>query len=207
MDRKSLDEFYARLDRGAFLEGRLRDLAGLDQPLPIGFGQTISQPSLVVEMTRWLSPEKSSRVLEIGTGSGYQTAFLAEFSLLVHTVERIAELQRKARERLERLGYRNVVYVCGDGSRGLRGHAPFDRIMVTAAASAVPAELEEQLAPGGRMVIPVGGRGVQMLMLVTRDLSGKIAREGIERVSFVELVGGYGWDADGRRPDAPSPGI
>lgn len=199
MDRQKLHDFFHRLDRGAFLNGREKGLAELDQPLPIGFGQTISQPSLVAAMTLWLAPDNDSRVLEIGTGSGYQTAFLAEFSKFVYTVERIAPLQQKARERLESMGYRNILFLTGDGSRGWAPHAPYDRIMVTAAASCVPAEMEAQLAPRGRMLIPVGGRVVQDLMLVTRDERGQLSKTSVEKVRFVELVGDYGWEPNPRK--------
>lgn len=193
MDEKQLVSFFQQLDRAVFLDDDMRDLAGLNQPLPIGFGQTISQPTLVVEMTAQLAPDMGSRVLEIGTGSGYQTAFLAEFSAEVYTVERISELSGKAESRLATLGYRNIHYRVGDGSAGWPENAPYDRIMVTAAASAVPDELLDQLDRGGRMVIPVGQRGLQDLLLITRDQAGLIHRETIEKVIFVELVGRYGW--------------
>lgn len=193
MDEKKLASFFRQLDRAAFLDDAMRGLAGLNQPLPIGFGQTISQPTLVVEMTTQLALDKGSRVLEIGTGSGYQTAFLAEFSAEVYTVELIGELSGKAENRLAALGYRNIRFRVGDGSNGWQEHAPYNRIMVTAAASAVPDELLDQLDRDGRMVIPVGQRGVQDLLLITRDRQGLIHRETIEKVIFVELVGRYGW--------------
>lgn len=159
----------------------------------IGFGQTISQPTLVAEMTRLLSPELTSRVLEIGTGSGYQTAFLAEFSQQVFTVERIPELSETAKERLDRIGYRNIQYRIGDGSIGWPEEAPFDRIIVTAAAGRLPSELTSQLAANGRMIIPVGPPGSQELLLVTRNEQGQLQETVVERVVFVELKGKYGW--------------
>lgn len=169
MDKHALEAFFSKLDRSLFIEGAYRARAELDKPLPIGCGQTISQPSLVLDMTWLLSPEKSSRVLEIGTGSGYQTAFLAEFAGTVYTVERIAEFTEKAKARLTSLGYQNVCFRTGDGSDGWPEAAPFDRIIVTAAAGTLPETLADQLAPGGRMLCPVGSAGMQVLKLVTRD--------------------------------------
>lgn len=195
MDYQELMDFAKHLDRGLFLDAEMRDLADLDEPLPIGFGQTISQPSLVWEMTFLLSPEKNSRVLEIGTGSGYQTALLAQFSKEVYTVERIPELGQKARIRLEAMGYANIFYRIGDGSLGWPEHAPYDRIIVTAAAEDVPKELMEQLAPGGAMIIPVGPPSVQELQFITKDSEGKAMSRTIEKVRFVELIGKYGWSS------------
>lgn len=193
MDEQSLLDFFLKLDRRLFLDSSASTFARLDQPLPIGFGQTISQPSLVVEMTRQLSPEPDSRVLEIGTGSGYQTAFLAAFSKEIFTVELIPDLSLKAKERLDAMGYTNVHYLIGDGSLGWKEESPFDRIIVTAAAGQLPEELVKQLKPGGRMVIPVGPEGNQELFLVTRDEMGRVNQQSIERVAFVELRGKYGW--------------
>jgi protein-L-isoaspartate(D-aspartate) O-methyltransferase len=194
MDETALALFFTRLDRSFFLGGDQRPFAADDRPLPIGNGQTISQPTLVAEMTRLLSPEKDSRVLEIGTGSGYQTAFLAEFSGHVCTVERFADFTEQARVRLAALGYTNVEFKTGDGSAGGPERAPFDRIVVTAAAGTMPDALVSQLAPGGRMLVPVGSPGLQTLKLVTKDADGRVGAEDIEWVRFVELVGPYGWD-------------
>jgi protein-L-isoaspartate(D-aspartate) O-methyltransferase len=133
--------------------------------------------------------------LEIGTGSGYQTAFLAEFSGQVTTVERISELSELAQERLAEMGYRNIVFRIGDGSRGLPESGPFDRIMVTAAARTVPPELLRQLAPCGRMVIPAGPEGSQELLLITKDAAEAVRQETVGAVRFVEMVGDYGWQA------------
>lgn len=193
MDHRELESYFRSLDRSFFLEDDMKSYACLDQPLPIGHGQTISQPSLVLEMTRLLSPEKDSRVLEIGTGSGFQTALLAKMSAQVYTVERIAELMEKAKKRLEALSFTNIFYKAGDGSMGWQEHAPFDRIMVTAAAGILPDELVGQLAPGGRMVIPVGPPSVQELKLITKSDDGSIHEESMGLVRFVELKGKYGW--------------
>lgn len=171
----------------------MKKFAGLDRPLPIGFGQTISQPTLVLEMTRLLEPEKDSKVLEIGTGSGFQTTILAKMSAEVFTVERIDELMEKAKERLETLNFSNIRYKLGDGSSGWQEHAPYDRIMVTAAAGAMPEELLDQLAIGGRMIIPVGTPDFQELKLVTKTGAGEINVKTVEPVRFVELKGRYGW--------------
>jgi len=193
MDVKALEEFFRSLDRSFFLDDDMKNYAHLDQPLPIGFGQTISQPILVLEMTKLLAPEKNHKVLEIGTGSGFQTALLAKMSAAVYTVERIPELQEKARQRLEALNFSNVFYKVGDGSLGWEEHAPFDRIMVTAAAGSLPQELVSQLANGGRMVIPVGPPHLQELLLVSKTSYGKVIVRSVEMVRFVELKGKYGW--------------
>ena len=193
MDHKALYEFFQKLDRSLFLEGACKQMASFDEPLPIGFGQTISQPSLVVQMTAILDPEPDSRVLEIGTGSGYQTALLAPFCQKVYTVERIADLAQKAKERLARLGLTNVFFHVGDGSQGWPEKAPFDRIMVTATAGEITPDLTEQLTDGGRMVIPVGPRGWQDLLLVKKSKRGKLTQQSLEKVALVELVGQYGW--------------
>lgn len=199
MDRKELYEAFRKLDRSFFLDDSCKGLASYDGPLPIGYGQTISQPSLVVEMTALLDPEPTSRVLEIGTGSGYQTALLAPFCKAVYTIERIPELAAKAKERLEALGFKNIYFRVGDGSNGWPEEAPFDRIIVTAAAAAIPPALIEQLSPCGRLVIPVGPRGLQDLVLVRKTETGKIIQETIEKVAFVELVGPYGWSQQDRQ--------
>ncbi|HHY59431.1 MAG TPA: protein-L-isoaspartate(D-aspartate) O-methyltransferase [Clostridia bacterium] len=193
MDWQEMEKCFSSLQRSFFVDGSMQKYADLDMPLPIGFGQTISQPSLVLQMTRLLAPEKNSRVLEIGTGSGFQTALLAKMAREVYTVERIPELMAKAKKRLEALDLTNIYFKVGDGSKGWEEHAPYDRIMVTAAARVVPAELIQQLAEGGRMVIPVGPRESQELKLVIRTAGGGIQVETVERVRFVELKGEYGW--------------
>ncbi|MDX9984358.1 MULTISPECIES: protein-L-isoaspartate(D-aspartate) O-methyltransferase [Sphaerochaeta] len=188
---EALLQFFTSLDRSLFLGMQYKGLAKLDRPLPIGLGQTISQPSLVLYMTQQLDLKKNQKVLEIGTGSGYQSAFLAEFCAELYTVELLAELQKQAKERLRGLGYHNIHYKVGDGSLGWAEHAPYDRIMVTAAAKRMPLPLIEQLAPGGIMIIPVGPLGWQELMQVTKDSEGNIEQKKLLDVAFVELVGKY----------------
>ncbi len=190
MDMQELEKFFRSLDRSFFLEGEMKKYADLDEPLPIGFGQTISQPSLVLKMTKLLAPEKDSKVLEIGTGSGFQTAILAKMSAKVFTVEKIDELMEKAKKRLKALGFSNIYFKVGDGSKGWREYAPYDRIMVTAAARVLPDELVEQLANGGRMVIPIGPPlQLQELKLITKTDDGDIQIKTAGWVKFVELKG------------------
>jgi protein-L-isoaspartate(D-aspartate) O-methyltransferase len=187
MDEKLL-QFFSSLDRSRFVDEPYKALSSLDRPLPIGYGQTISQPSLVAYMTEQLELDKTHTVLEIGTGSGYQSAFLAEFSGEVYTVERIGELSKKAEERLSSLGYRNIHYRVADGNLGWPEHAPFDRIMVTAAPKDIPKSLLDQLAPEGIMIIPVGPQGWQELLKVTKDRHGSVSERKLLDVAFVELV-------------------
>jgi len=196
MDNEALWSFFRQLDRSLFLDDEYKPMASVDGPLPIGYGQTISQPSLVVEMTRILDIGPDCSVLEIGTGSGYQTALLAHFARDVYTVERIAELSIAAQARLEQLGFNNILFRIGDGSLGWPEHSPYDRIMVTAAAGRIPDELFTQLKPGGRMVIPVGPASWQQLLLVTKDAQGLMHQHPVEDVRFVELHGKYGWGHD-----------
>ncbi len=193
---KDLVDFANKLKRSFFIDNEFKKYAELDRALPIGHGQTISQPSLVLKMTFLLDlvQDKSSKVLEIGTGSGYQTALLAEFSGPVFTVERVKELSEEAQARLKQLGYSNIFYKVGDGSEGWIENAPYDRIMVTAAASKVPVELIDQLGAGGKMVIPVGPKHIQELQLITKDQDGKVHVQSNDMVSFVELKGKYGWE-------------
>ena len=163
-----------------------------DRPLSIGAGQTISQPYVVALMSELLALEGDERVLEIGTGSGYQTALLAALAAEVHSVERVAELARVARIRLDRLGIANVQIHVGDGSQGWPEAAPYGGIIVTAAAPRTPKPLQTQLAEGGRLVIPVGRRGGQILQVWQRR-GGKLRREDISAVAFVPLIGKHGW--------------
>ncbi|MGI6578941.1 MAG: protein-L-isoaspartate(D-aspartate) O-methyltransferase [Saccharofermentanales bacterium] len=193
MDWQKLETYFRSLDRSLFVGNDMKKHASIDAPLPIGFGQTISQPSLVLEMTRLLEPENDSKVLEIGTGSGFQTALLAKMSAEVYTIERIDELAEKARKRLESLNLSNICYKIGDGSTGWQEHAPYDRIMVTAAAGLLPDELVNQLATGGRMIIPIGPQHLQELKLITKTDHGEINIKTVELVRFVELKGRYGW--------------
>lgn len=194
MDYEALESYFLSLDRSLFLEGQYKQLAEMNSPLPIGFGQTISQPTLVLMMTYILDPDKECRVLEIGTGSGYQTALLSAFSKEVYTIERVPELSLKAKERLDEMGYKNIVFKVGDGSLGWKEHAPYDRIMVTAAASKVPDELLYQLKKGGKMLIPIGPENLQELMLIRKNQDETVEMETIEWVRFVEMKGKYGWD-------------
>ncbi|MEI8199169.1 MAG: protein-L-isoaspartate(D-aspartate) O-methyltransferase [Eubacteriales bacterium] len=193
MNDQEIINFAGKLDRSFFIDNENKALAGINEPLPIGFGQTISQPSLVVEMSQLLTPGKDRTVLEIGTGSGYQTAILAHFSKHVYTVERIPELGRSARTKLEALGYSNISYRIGDGSDGWIEHAPYDRIIVTAAAQRMPQELLDQLKENGIMIIPIGPRGLQQLMFIKKNPDGEIRTQSVEYVRFVEMKGKYGW--------------
>ena len=187
-DKAVLDALQA-VPRHEFTPRRHRSSAYRDRPLPIGHGQTISQPYIVGEMTRRLDLESADKVLEVGTGSGYQAAVLTHFTRHVYSVEIIPELARSAARRLDRLGYDVVKTRTGDGYYGWEEHAPFDAIVVTAAAGQIPPPLLEQLANGGRMVIPVGGRfAVQRLMLVTKDEEGKVRSRSLMAVRFVPLT-------------------
>jgi protein-L-isoaspartate(D-aspartate) O-methyltransferase len=161
-----------------------------DAPQPIGHGQTISQPYIVAYMTERLALDDDDRVLEVGTGSGYQAAILAELVEEVITIEIIEALARDAAERLEALGYRNITVLQGDGYYGHETRAPYDAIIVTAAAAHTPPPLLEQLRPGGRMVIPVGRGGwVQNLLLVEKDAEGEVTTRNLASVRFVPLTG------------------
>ncbi|MFQ5779001.1 MAG: protein-L-isoaspartate(D-aspartate) O-methyltransferase, partial [Terriglobia bacterium] len=170
-----------RVPRHEFVSPESRSLAYGDYPLSIGLGQTISQPYIVAKMTELLKPQPDDRVLEVGTGSGYQAAVLAELVKEVYTIEIVAPLAAQARRRLERLGYKNIHTRTGDGYLGWPGAAPFDSIIVTAAATHLPPPLLEQLKPGGRLVIPAGGSpAVQELLVVHRGQTAKDIR--IERI-------------------------
>ena len=182
-----------RVARHRFVPERVRHLAYANRPLPIGHGQTISQPYIVALMTDLLELRTGDRVLEVGTGSGYQAAVLAELVAHVATVEIIAPLGLAARTRLAELGYDNVAVHVADGYYGLPEQAPFDAIIVTAAATHIPPPLIRQLRPGRRMVIPVGGVFmVQQLMVVDKGMDGKVRTRQILPVRFVPLTGGPG---------------
>jgi protein-L-isoaspartate(D-aspartate) O-methyltransferase len=169
----------------------VRDRAYTDSPLPIGFGQTISQPYIVALMTSLARPAREHVVLEVGTGSGYQAAVLSRLVAHVYSIEIVEPLARRAAERLKAIGYDNISVRHGDGYKGWPEHAPFDVIVVTAAADHIPAPLVEQLKPGGRMVIPVGASGVtQNLMLVEKDRDGAHTRRTVLPVRFVPLISG-----------------
>lgn len=182
-----------KVERHRFVPPEAQGLAYLDGPLEIGFGQTISQPYMVAAMTEALAVTGGSRVLEVGTGSGYQTAILAELAAEVVTVERIAELSRHAAGRLADMGYDNVTAITGDGTLGAPEHGPFDAILVTAGAPDLPAPLAEQLKPGGRLVIPEGDLRMQTLVRYTKT-AGTLVREALMRCMFVPLIGRHGWE-------------
>ncbi|MHB8836437.1 MAG: protein-L-isoaspartate(D-aspartate) O-methyltransferase [Candidatus Methylomirabilia bacterium] len=181
-----------RVPRHLFVEEALRGRAYGDGALPIGYDQTISQPFMVATMTEALQLQGGEKVLEIGTGSGYQTSVLAEIVERVFSVERIAPLYRRARSLLDQLGYHNVVLRHGDGTLGWRDHAPYDAIVVTAGAPHVPQALRDQLASGGRLVIPVGDRHQQELLRITRG-EAQDEREMLGGCVFVNLIGENGW--------------
>lgn len=180
------------IPRHRFVPSHLASRAYDDGPLPIGDGQTISQPYIVAEMTAALRLAGTEKVLEIGTGSGYQTAVLCRLAKEVVTVERISTLQASAEITLLELGVDNVRFRTGDGSMGIPDEAPFDRIIVTAAAPGVPAPLFEQLTEGGIIVIPIGGRWEQDLVRVTKK-SGKELKDFLGGCRFVPLIGKYGF--------------
>ncbi|MFB5660272.1 protein-L-isoaspartate(D-aspartate) O-methyltransferase [Alteribacillus sp. HJP-4] len=187
---ENIREYFQQLERSYYMDAH-KGMADFDEAVAIGYGQTISQPSLVLAMTLALDVHPESRVLEIGTGSGFQTDVLAAFSKKVFTVERIEPLYEKAREKLGEAGFTNIQYRLGDGSSGWKEHAPYDRIMVTAAASKIPAALIEQLEKGGKMVIPVGSSFDQELTLIEKDEKGQITSTFLMHVVFVRLEGDY----------------
>lgn len=184
-----------KVQRHLFIDPALVHRAYEDHPLPISDGQTISQPYIVALMTEMLELKGTEKVLEIGTGSGYQSAVLAEIVPYVYSVERIPSLAKNAREVLDRLGYRNVITMVSDGTFGWKDMSPFDGIIVTAAAPDIPEPYLQQLGEGGRLVIPVGDEVYQELMLV-RKVQGKYIKEKKEDVRFVKLIGTYGWKAE-----------
>src|SRR5262245_40245616 len=185
-------EAIRKVPRHLFVEEALRDRAYLDKALPIGEKQTISQPYMVAAMSEALELAASERVLEIGTGSGYQTAVLAELAESVFSVERIPSFVPLARGRLESLGYYNVLIKIGDGTIGWSEHAPYDAILVTAAAPQMPRPLLEQLKLGGRLVMPLGPEESQTLMRIRRGEEG-FHEEALGECRFVKLIGRHGW--------------
>ena len=180
-------EAMGRVPRHRFVLPAAPSCAYEDRPLPIGYQQTISQPYVVALMTQIVSPRPSERALDVGTGSGYQAALLAGLCQAVYSVEIISPLAESAGKLLQELGYDNVTTRCGDGYRGWPEYAPFDAIIVAACADHIPPPLIEQLAPGGRLVIPVGGRP-QRLILVTKGPEGVCQRQ-IAPVAFVPMTG------------------
>jgi protein-L-isoaspartate(D-aspartate) O-methyltransferase len=189
LDERVLDAI-GKVPRHEFVPESERSYAYENRPLPIGYGQTISQPYIVAIMTELLKPKETDRVLEVGTGSGYQAAILAELVDSVYTIEIIEELSQKAADNLKRAGYANVHTRTGDGYYGWETEAPFDGIVVTAVASHIPPPLIKQLKPGGRMIIPVSAQFMtQYLVLVTKAIDGKISTQQIIPVRFVPLTG------------------
>lgn len=194
IDKKVL-EVFLKVPRHKFVPEKLQaDVYG-DYPLPIGSGQTISQPYMVALMTQCLGLKAADIVLEVGTGSGYQSAILAEIAKEVYTIERFPELSQSAACVLKELGYKNIYFKSGDGTLGWQEKSPFDRIIVTAGAPSAPRPLLEQLAEGGRLVIPIGGNYSQTLTILEKD-NGKIKATEVCGCMFVPLVGKEGWKND-----------
>jgi len=200
-DPRVLDAMAA-VPRERFVRASEQHEAFSDRALPIDCGQTISQPYIVAAMTEALQVGPEHSVLEIGTGSGYQTAVLAALARHVYTVERLPRLQDQARRRLESLGVRNVSYRVGDGTLGWEEFAPYDRILVTAAAPDVPPTLIKQLADGGRLVIPVGPAAQQMLVAIDKQ-GGRLTETRRLPCCFVKLVGREGWPEGAEGTDSP----
>jgi protein-L-isoaspartate(D-aspartate) O-methyltransferase len=188
-------ESMRQVSRHLFVEEALQGQAYNDYPLPIGHGQTISQPYMVALMTEALELKGHEKVLEIGTGSGYQTAILAKLAEKVYSIERITELASRARKTLDQLNCYNVEIRIFDGTYGWREKGPFDSIMVTAGAPDIPNPLIDQLVVGGRMIIPVGEAGLQDLFQVIRR-EDEVVRKNLGGCRFVKLIGKHGWDED-----------
>lgn len=184
---KNVINAMLKIPRHLFVQPALQHQAYDDHPLPIGSDQTISQPYIVAAMTEYLEVKKENKVLEIGTGSGYQTAILAELADTVYTVERFENLSREANQRLLSMGYKNIRFKTGDGSLGWKEFSPYDRIIVTAAAEDIPASLTEQLIENGRMVIPIGETFSQKLFLLVKN-RGRIKKRPLMDCVFVPLV-------------------
>ena len=182
-----------KIPRHAFVESAFAEAAYDDRPLPIGDGQTISQPYTVAAQTQRLQVKPKMKVLEIGTGSGYQASVLAEMGVKVFSIERIRAHHNKARTKLAELGY-NVRLKCGDGSQGWSAFAPYDRILVTAASPGIPRPLKEQLAVGGRLIIPYGSRKTQQMGIVTRVSTKEFKIETAGNFAFVPMIGKFGWE-------------
>ncbi len=182
-----------RVPRHTFVEEYLRDQAYEDYPLPIGENQTISQPYMIAIMAQVLQLGHTERILEIGTGSGYFSAILAELGAMVYSVERLESLASRAQATLHTLGYRNVLIDVGDGSLGWPDHAPFDAVVVGSAAPCLPRPLLSQLIPGGRLVLPMGEEDLQTLVKVSKEPAG-LREEYFGECRFVKLRGQYGWE-------------
>jgi protein-L-isoaspartate(D-aspartate) O-methyltransferase len=184
-------EAMRAVPRHLFVPGNMQREAYENRPLPIGYGQTISQPFIVAMMTELLDPQPGDKILEIGTGSGYQAAILAKFTPNVYTIEIVEPLHQQVRPRLQQFGLGADKVMSGDGYFGLEKAAPFDKIIVTAAADHIPPPLIQQLKPGGRMVIPIGPvHATQRLVAVEKDAAGKVRSRAIHPVKFVPLTGG-----------------
>lgn len=196
ISNKRVVEAMLRVPRHKFVEEALQEKAYGDYPLPIGYGQTISQPYMVALMTQCLELRGTERVLEVGTGSGYQAAILGELAEKVFSIERVKELALRSRRILEELNYKNVLILNRDGSCGLPEFSPYQGIIVTAAAPEVPEPMIEQLADGGRLVIPKGNRFTQTLLVIEKKGNTLLTTEAGECV-FVPLIGKYGWEDDG----------
>ncbi len=194
---KDVIEAMKKVPREEFIPEPYRELAYVDEPLPIGYGQTISAPHMVALMTELLQPKRGDKILEVGTGSGYQAAILAEIVKPeghVWSIERIAELAEFAKNNLRKTGYdKYVTVIVGDGSKGYEEQAPYDKIIVTAAAPTIPEPLLTQLKPGGRLLIPVGDLYIQVLKIVDKDLNGRIKVKDDIPCVFVPLIGEYGF--------------
>ena len=188
-------EAMRKIPRHLFLEEALSDRAYDDSALPIGEKQTISQPFIVALMTQALALQATDKILEIGTGSGYQTAILAELAARVYSIERVKSLAQRSRERLDRLGYRNVAVRNSDGTYGWEEAAPFDAILVAAGSPSIPSMLVEQLREGGRLVIPVGDRNAQVLQLGVKQ-RGLLVLSCLTDCTFVPFIGAFAWSAD-----------
>ena len=193
-DQRVLDAFR-KVPRHLFLDEALWPQAYNDHPLPIGEKQTISQPYIVALMTEALQLQKTEKVLEIGTGSGYQAAILAELADRVFTIERVPALAKRARRTLDLLRYTNIVTRIGDGTQGYPDESPFTAIIVTAAAPEAPDPLLKQLEIGGRLIIPIGNEQLQDLMLYVKDDEDRYHEENYGGCRFVKLIGEYGWTA------------
>jgi protein-L-isoaspartate(D-aspartate) O-methyltransferase len=190
-------EAMRSVEREKFVPAALQDAAYDDRALPVGEDQTISQPYIVAYMTEALDVHPTHRVLEIGTGTGYQTAILSALGAVVYSVERIEKLHEAAKQRLARCRYTGIHLLCGDGTLGWPEHAPYDRILVTAGAPAPPEALIQQLVPSGILIIPIGARGHQVLVRITRR-AGRVVESPLLACRFVQLVGEQGWGNRGR---------
>ena len=186
-------EAMRRVPRHLFVSRALRDQAYGDFPLPIGDQQTISQPYIVAEMTQALQLDGDDRVLEIGTGSGYQAAVIAQIASRIYTIERKHALFLQSRALFDKLGYYNIVTRYSDGTTGWMDESPFDAIIVTAGAPGVPPALVDQLVPGGRMVVPVGTEASQQLIKLVKDSKGRVRTTDLGGCRFVKLIGEQGW--------------